>query len=83
MTAPSFTPLRVEGAIHHPTAGEAWEYAVVITITNERGEEVRQVVGVGAIEPGDQRKFTFAVEVFAPDGVIEGETEVKVPVASR
>jgi len=49
--------------------GEAWEYAVVISITNDRGEEVtRQVVGVGAIPSGEQRKFTLAVEVFTPDG---------------
>jgi hypothetical protein len=77
----------VEGSIRHPKAGEAWEYAVVISITNDKGEEVtRQVIGVGAIEPGAERKFTFAVEVFAPEGVKEApeaETEVKVPVAAR
>ncbi|HEY9229927.1 MAG TPA: hypothetical protein VIP11_24965 [Gemmatimonadaceae bacterium] len=66
---PAFTPLRVEGSITHPDAGEAWEYSVVISIKNERGEEVtRQIVGVGALQPGEGRKFTFAVEVFTPDG---------------
>lgn len=66
---PTFSPLRVEGAIRHPDAGEAWEYAVVVSITNDRGEEVtRQIVGVGAIPPGEQRKFTFSVEVFTPVG---------------
>lgn len=65
--APAFSPLRVEGSIRHPEGSEAWEYAVVVSITNDRGEEVaRQVVGVGAIPPGEQRKFTFAVEVFTP-----------------
>jgi hypothetical protein len=40
----------------------------MVSITNERGEEVtRQIVGVGAMQPGEQRKFTFAVEVFTPD----------------
>lgn len=64
---PTFSPLRVEGSIRHPDAGEAWEYAVMVTITNDRGEEVtRQIVGVGAIPPGEQRKFTVAVEVFEP-----------------
>lgn len=39
----------------------------MVSITNDRGEEVaRQIVGVGAIKPGEQRKFTVAVEVFAP-----------------
>ena len=74
VTVPTFTPLQVEGQIHHPNVGEAWEYAAVITVTNERGEEVsRQIVGVGAIEPGAQRKFTFTVEVFTPNGVPELE----------
>ena len=64
---PTFSPLRVEGVIRHPDAGAAWEYSVMISIRNERGEEIgRQVVGVGALKPGEARTFTFAVEVFAP-----------------
>jgi hypothetical protein len=79
VTTPTFSPLRVEGEIRHPHVGEAWEYAVVVTIANDRGEEVaRQVVGVGAIPSGEQRKFTFAVEVFAPSAAaIEPEVEAK------
>lgn len=66
---PSFSPLRVEGSIRHPDAGEAWEYSVVVSIVNDRGEEVkRQVVGVGALDPGEARTFSFAVEVFTPGG---------------
>jgi hypothetical protein len=62
----------VEGTVRHPKVGEAWEYAAVITITNEKGEEIaRQIVGVGAIEPGEERKFLFSVEVFTPEGVPE------------
>lgn len=64
---PTFSPLKIEGAIRHPAAGEAWEYSVMVSIRNDRGEEVtRQVVGVGALQPGEERTFTFAVEVFAP-----------------
>ena len=63
---PTATPLRVEGAIRQPSTGDALEYAVIVTITNDRGEEiVRQLVGVGALQPGEQRTFTCAVEVFA------------------
>jgi len=63
---PSAVPLRVEGSIRHPNTEEALEYAVTVTITNDRGEEiVRQLVGVGALQPGEQRTFTCAVEVFA------------------
>lgn len=66
--APSgFSALKVEGTIHHVAAERPWEYSVVLTIQNERGEEIaRQVVGVGAIRPSEQRTFTLAVEVFAP-----------------
>ena len=65
---PSVSPLRVEGRIRHPEGGEAWEYSVVLSIRNERGEEIaRQVVGVGAIGPSEERTFTLAVEVFTPD----------------
>jgi len=63
----SYSPLRVEGTIRHPSVGEAWEYSVVLTIRNDRGEETaRQVVGVGAINPAEARTFTLAVEVSAP-----------------
>jgi hypothetical protein len=66
---PSVSPLRVEGTIRHPEGGEAWEYSVLLTIRNDRGDEIaRQVVGVGALQPGDGRTFTLAVEVFAPPG---------------
>lgn len=69
---PSFSPLRVEGAIRNPADGEGWEYAIMVRITNERGEEVtRQLVAVGAIPPGELRTFTLAVEVFTPDRVTE------------
>ncbi len=38
---------------------------MMVSVKNERGEEVtRQVVGVGALQPGEGRTFTFAVEVF-------------------
>jgi hypothetical protein len=73
--APICSPLCVEGSIRHQNGGEAWEYAVRVSVTNERGEEVtRQIVGVGAIKPGEQRKFTVAVEVFSPAVTKELET---------
>ncbi|MEZ4378026.1 MAG: hypothetical protein R3B35_07045 [Gemmatimonadales bacterium] len=63
-------PLRIEGTVRHTAGGEAWEYAVVVTITNERGEEVgRHVVGVGALGVGEQRHVGLTVELYTPDGV--------------
>ncbi len=36
----------------------AWEYTMVLTIRNDRGEEIdRQVVGVGAMQPDEERTF--------------------------
>ncbi len=62
---PAFSPLRVEGTIQHPADGPAWEYSVVVSIRDGRGEEIaRQVVGVGALNPADVRTFSLAVEVF-------------------
>jgi len=59
----------VEGTLRHTLGGEAWEYSVLLTIRNERGEEVaRQVMGVGALSPGNERTFSLSVEVYTPDG---------------
>ena len=58
------TPLRVEGSIRNPADGGAHEYSMVLTIRNERGEEiVRRLVGVGALQPDEQRTFTLSVEM--------------------
>ena len=62
------TPLRVEGILRHADGGDAWEYSILLTIRNERGEEVaRQVMGVGALAAGDERTFTLSVELYTPD----------------
>jgi hypothetical protein len=62
---PDLYPLNVAGTIRHPSAGEPWEYSVVLTVRNERGDEItRQVVGVGALQPSEQRTFNLSVEVF-------------------
>jgi hypothetical protein len=64
--APSFSALKVEGTINHPV-GDPWEYSVLLSIRNDRGEEIaRHMVGVGAIRPHEQRTFTLSVEVFTP-----------------
>ena len=67
VTAPgseAFTPLRVEGSLRNPAGGDAWEYTMVLTIRNERGEEIaRKIVGVGAMQPEEQRTFSLSVEL--------------------
>ena len=64
---PTFSALRVEGAFKNPAGAEAWEYSVVVSIRNDRGEEVaRKVVGVGALEASESRTVSVSVDVFAP-----------------
>jgi len=64
---PVASPLRVDGSIRAPETGEGWEYAVIVTISNDRGDEIaRHLVNVGALQPGETRTFTCAVEMFAP-----------------
>ena len=65
----TFSALRVEGAFRNPKGADSWEYSVVVSIRNDRGEEVdRKVVGVGALEPLESRTVTVSVDVFAPRG---------------
>jgi hypothetical protein len=62
--AAAVNPLRVEGQFRNPAEGGTWEYSMVLTIRNERGEEIaRRIVGVGAVQPGEQRTFTLNVEM--------------------
>ena len=60
--AATFSPLQVDGTIPAPAQG-ACEYSMVLSIRDGRGREVnRQVVGVGAIHPGEERTFSLRVE---------------------
>lgn len=62
--AEASTALQVEGTIRHPSDGGAWEYCVVLSIRDDEGNEIaHQVVGVGAMHPGDERTFSLAVDV--------------------
>jgi hypothetical protein len=62
--AAGYSALRVEGAIQHRGRDEKCEYCVVVSIANEAGEKViRQVVGVGALQPGERHTYTFSVDL--------------------
>ena len=66
----TFSALRVEGAFRNPEGVDSWEYSVVVSIRNDRGDEVdRKVIGVGALDPRESRTVTLSVDVFAPRGV--------------
>ncbi len=77
------TPLRVDGILRHTADGGAWEYSIVLAIRNGRGEEIsRQVVGVGALQPAEERTFSLAVEVFKPLEVSKSAEAPKLHTAA-
>jgi len=62
-------PLRIEGTIRHPSDGEPWEYTVVVTMHNDRGEEIaRKLINVGALSANEVRSFTLSVEAVSAKG---------------
>jgi hypothetical protein len=66
---PALTPLCIEGSIRHPEEGDPWEYTVVVSIKNDKGQEIaRKLIGVGAMGPNEQRTFTLSVEAVAVAG---------------
>ena len=72
--------LRVEGVIRHPPLEEPWEYFVVLSVRNDRGEEVtRQVVSVGALQSTEKRTFTLSVDMMPQQAVPAGGNVTKNP----
>ena len=68
----SLSAMRIEGSIRHAERDESCEYCVVITITNDRGEKItRQVVGVGALQPGERHKYSFSVDLMPVRSAID------------
>jgi hypothetical protein len=63
--------LSVEGQIRHPGGEPAWEYSMLVSIKNDKGEEIaRQMIGVGTLNPDELRTFTLSVEVSKPESGI-------------
>ena len=68
----ALSAMRIEGSIRHAERDESCEYCVVISITNDRGEKItRQVVGVGALQPGERHKYSFSVDLMPVRSGIE------------
>ena len=59
-----YAALQVEGTVRHKQLDEACEFCVVLSIANERGEQLsRQVVGVGVLQPAEARRFSVSVNL--------------------
>ena len=58
---------QVEGTLEPDRSDSATEYSIVISVRNERNEEIaRRVVDVGALQGADRRTFTLSVETSDP-----------------
>jgi hypothetical protein len=54
---------QVEGTLEPAGRDTTTEYSIVISVRNERNEEVaRQLVNVGALQGAERRTFTLSVE---------------------
>jgi hypothetical protein len=75
----SVSAMRIEGSIHHAGRGEQCEYCVVVSISNGQGEKIaRNVVGVGALQPGPPPKAP-APQVSAPKAAAPQVPAPKAP----
>ena len=61
------TAWQVEGTIDAQRTDAISEYSILVTVRNERNEEVaRQMVNVGALQGVERRTFTLSIEVSDP-----------------
>jgi hypothetical protein len=71
--APAGEPLRLEATLRQPEEGGGCEYCLVLTVTNDRGEELtRQVISVGTLKPAEARTFSVWVEAYMPETAVNG-----------
>jgi hypothetical protein len=80
-----YCALSVDGTIAHTQASEPCEYCVVLDVRDDRGQQLtRQVVGVGVLQSGEQRRLNVSVEMMpvrAPVAV-KAQAPLKAPGAS-
>ena len=73
--------MRIEGTSGHESAEQGCEYCVVVSITNRLGERIaRQVIGVGALGPGERHGYSLSVELMpAAEGAPTGQAATNGP----
>ena len=63
-----YSAFHVEGSFRQTTDRTACEYAVVVSVRNNEGQEIkRHVIDVGSMAPDEQRTFDLSVEVSVPN----------------
>ena len=64
-----YSALQIDGTVRHRRPDEPCEFCVVLSIANERGEQItRQVVGVGVLQPAEARQFSVSVNLVPAAG---------------
>jgi hypothetical protein len=64
-----YSALQIDGTVRHKQPDEPCEFCVVLSIANERGEQItRQVVGVGVLQPAEARQFSVSVNLVPAAG---------------
>jgi hypothetical protein len=78
LAATGHTPLHIEGSFRNPADNTDWEYSLIVTIRNERGQEIaRKLIGVGALNPNEQRSFSLSVEMAPSNAKGSGKNRTK------
>lgn len=61
------TAWQIEGTIDPERTDTPSEYTILVTVRNERNEEIsRQVINVGALQGMERRTFSLSVEMAEP-----------------
>jgi uncharacterized protein YbaR (Trm112 family) len=61
------TAWQIEGTLDAQRMDAASEYSILVTVRNERNEEVaRQIVNVGALQGAERRTFSLSIEMSEP-----------------
>lgn len=56
--------LEIEGQVCHPPEEDPCEYSVVVSVRNDKGQEIaRNLVAVGSLQGGERCSVALAVEV--------------------
>jgi len=65
--APSFSALNLEGAVRHPNVGQPWEYSVLVSVKNDKGQiidlNIKDPEQLKLIKKGDQIQATYTEAV--------------------
>lgn len=59
--------LTIEGQVCHPLSEDPCEYSVVVTVRDDRGQQIaRKLVAVGSLQGGERCSVSLEVEVLPP-----------------